>query len=1034
MTFSLFPLLPSSTLRITSLCQHDDKLYVGCANGTIRTYTLDAVTSDGEAGPSVPRLQLLTTHQLSKRSIDQLGVLPYGQQLAVLSESVITLYSLPNLEKGSSSVLAQARSAHCFSITSYASINKTKSLKSVRSEDVGKEDKSVGDVLIVGCRKKVVVYGFGRGYKEGWELALPHSPRQIVIPFSNPSFPPGTVHLLYSPQNSVLLHINISSTPHLTTTDLTTSPVPPATTSADSTQTGSTYLSTGEGTGLGLGGMSSLTGLGGYVGLGSKAAIPLGTRTAEGEALLARDELGVFYSSEGNYTRGESLRFPSMPDLLEFSNPYIYSVVTSPTTAGPPSTALQVHLGPTLSLRHTVPIPAPTTGSMSVSSSTLITPTGRSPAESLASGTKLCFVSTPTDKTLAQSEGSSVWALQAGDLGEDVDDLVREGKIGDAIGLVDAVGEDNMTPSRRLPHLKTLQAVQQFAKGDFQTAMDTFLIFDVNPALVVSLFPAETISGRSHVSREAWMELFGAVSGARLDPESSASDNPTKGLLKSMTHLSIGKKNSFDSIKAADNLTATSAEPAKVDDTTTPRAALEALMYYLSDRRQKLTGAINLLTSPLPPESSLPPLSSLSADELHALPSIPMPEMEPEQLLRVAQVIYTALLKVYLVARPILVGSLCRIENWCDVVEVEELLKQQKKFGDLIDLYQGKKMHSKALTLLHELAKEEEDRLDRYPPTVRYLHKLGSEGLDLIFEHSKWVINENTYEGLQIFIAEEPEVESLPRKQVVEFLETTSKEACIGYLEHLIHTLQEQGAEYHDKLAELYLERVKSSKDDEIKEKLLDFLIGSNQYRAYRLLNRLGSDEMPEARAILLGRMGRHEDALKIYLYDLNDYSAADLYCSRVYSKFPDPSGIYLTLLHLYLRPSPPNPILISPALTLIAKHGTRLEPQAVLDLLPPLLTMQQISEFLIKTLRGGHAAKEEHRVVKQLVGARKEEVERNLMNLQVRHVRINDQRICPQCHKRLGASAIAIHSPRGEVTHLHCKDLFNSRLAKLRD
>ncbi len=109
-----------------------------------------------------------------------------------------------------------------------------------------------------------------------------------------------------------------------------------------------------------------------------------------------------------------------------------------------------------------------------------------------------------------------------------------------------------------------------------------------------------------------------------------------------------------------------------------PRAALEALMYFLSDRRQKLTGAIAALPTPLPAESSLPPLSSLPATELHALPSVPFAQLEPEQLLRMAQVIYTALLKVYLVARPVLVGSLCRIENWCDVEEVEELLKAQK--------------------------------------------------------------------------------------------------------------------------------------------------------------------------------------------------------------------------------------------------------------------------------------------------------------------------------------------------------------------
>lgn len=115
-----------------------------------------------------------------------------------------------------------------------------------------------------------------------------------------------------------------------------------------------------------------------------------------------------------------------------------------------------------------------------------------------------------------------------------------------------------------------------------------------------------------------------------------------------------------------------------------PRAALEALIAYLSDRRQKVTGAINALAPPgLPAESSLPTLSSLPSEQLHQLPNLPYTELEPEVLLRVAQVIYTGLLKVYLVARPILVGSLCRIENWCDVEEVEELLKAQKVSRDM---------------------------------------------------------------------------------------------------------------------------------------------------------------------------------------------------------------------------------------------------------------------------------------------------------------------------------------------------------------
>jgi Vam6/Vps39-like protein vacuolar protein sorting-associated protein 39 len=35
----------------------------------------------------------------------------------------------------------------------------------------------------------------------------------------------------------------------------------------------------------------------------------------------------------------------------------------------------------------------------------------------------------------------------------------------------------------------------------------------------------------------------------------------------------------------------------------------------------------------------------------------------------------------------------------------------------------------------------------------------------------------------------------------------------------------------------------------------------------------------------------------------------------------------------------------------------------------------------------------------------------------------------CPQCHKRLDRSVIAVHAPRGEVTHYHCREAFAAKL-----
>lgn len=49
------------------------------------------------------------------------------------------------------------------------------------------------------------------------------------------------------------------------------------------------------------------------------------------------------------------------------------------------------------------------------------------------------------------------------------------------------------------------------------------------------------------------------------------------------------------------------------------------------------------------------------------------------------------------------------------------------------------------------------------------------------------------------------------------FLEKINRDACIGYLEHLINVLGMTSAPFHDKLSELYLNRVRvaASKQDE---------------------------------------------------------------------------------------------------------------------------------------------------------------------------------------------------------------------------
>lgn len=72
------------------------------------------------------------------------------------------------------------------------------------------------------------------------------------------------------------------------------------------------------------------------------------------------------------------------------------------------------------------------------------------------------------------------------------------------------------------------------------------------------------------------------------------------------------------------------------------------------------------------------PRPEAAAEELLALPDGNLTALNPNQLARVAQVVDTALFRSYLATKPVMLGPLCRIENWCEVSEVEELLMEAK--------------------------------------------------------------------------------------------------------------------------------------------------------------------------------------------------------------------------------------------------------------------------------------------------------------------------------------------------------------------
>jgi hypothetical protein len=153
--------------------------------------------------------------------------------------------------------------------------------------------------------------------------------------------------------------------------------------------------------------------------------------------------------------------------------------------------------------------------------------------------------------------------------------------------------------------------------------------------------------------------------------------------------------------------------------------SIDVLIRYLTDRRQKYALALSALPA-LQRPSSMTSRIPATAVELYHLPDLPLDELSIEQLVQVAVITDTTLFRCYLSEKKMMLGSLCRIENWCEVEEVEEALLAaqvswavfrasfepgsdiiwfalEQKYAELLDLYNGKLMHRKAVELLKRL-------------------------------------------------------------------------------------------------------------------------------------------------------------------------------------------------------------------------------------------------------------------------------------------------------------------------------------------
>ncbi|KAG1762919.1 vacuolar sorting protein 39 domain 1-domain-containing protein [Suillus placidus] len=736
--------------------------------------------------------------------------------------------------------------------------------------------------------------------------------------------------------------------------------------------------------------IGAFSGLTGYMtlGLGAKTKHGL-VRLSDTEALIVKDSQGFIIGTNGRQTKPVTIDWSSPPDEVAFVNPYIFSILPPGTVPVPenggtslpsgsapaapqssfiPSPVVQVISSLTAQPVQTLPFP------LTSSASSAATCTIRLLTSSPAAKAPLFLVGTPSDRT--------------------IDELVQRCLYSDPLSLLDTL-DKALLPDKdqRRAYIRALHAVSQFRLGKFDDAINSFIELDLNPA-------KQSLTSKNDDAMSTKSQNDGNESKEKLLEQSPSLAMLVRTAARRGTAFVALLASSKD--KEDDAVSISGKKQVK----QVGHRSVDTLWRYLTDRRPKVAGALAAVHVAPAQSHQWPFLSETTTEELFAQPNIPLPLLTSEQLVRLAQILA-------------LLGALCRLANWCEVSVVEEKLRAREKFAKLIYLYNAKKMHTKALNLLHQLSEKETDIRDKLNPSMSYLRKLCPEYINQVFESSSWVFEEDRHMAFEIFTSDDVE---LPRTQVTDYLEEIDPTISTRYIEYLVDEKNEESPAFHDRLTELYLNMTLSAhkQGDEAKElevysKLLRFINTTDHYRPDRLYGLL-SENLYEARAVLLGRMVRHEHALELYVYKLKHYAKAE---DRIYNPNGITRSIFLTLLMLYLRPTDKTaPNLLRPALDLISRHSPRLDSVETLQLLPPLVTARDLRPFLQEALR---APIFDSHVIRDIHKARNERVARKLMLLESR--RVTDSRICPQCHKRLGSSFMLL------VTHYQCRDAFARRL-----
>lgn len=860
---------------------HDtgDRVLVGLSTGALRIYRVNEQTEDTEseqqangdtngdhAEPTTPKTKaadlLREEEKFSRRPIQQLAIIKEANILISLSDNHVSIHDLQTYTLQEK--LERTRGATTFAAASNIVKDPVTGIPSIVSR------------LAVAVKRKIILWTW-----QDMELTGDAVEISLMATVKSLTWATGTKIVAGMDPGFVMVNIENQEVQDI---------IKPGAVGQAGDQAGARF------------GAVSSSGMG-YMGMASWVPKPLATRLGEGEMLLAKDVNSLFIDTEGNAMEKRQVPWHVAPEMIAYSYPYML-------TLQPPSKgSLEVRNPDTLNMLQSIALPNVTF---------LHVP---QPNISLAHAGKGFLV----------ASDRCIWRMGAQKYESQIDELVANGRYDEALSLL-AMLEDTLLLDKedRVREIQMLKAQALFDQKKYNEAMDLFSEAKAPPERVIALYPRSIAGDLAHEESVKDVESVhdeDETNGDKPAPESKDSTPAASSTIgRSMMGRLVGghKKTDSDaaSIRSSIKEDPAEASPLKKKGTDSSQSdsklaekdfkdSLRALQSFLAQCRVQIKRYIDTdgnLKEELPTPSDSQPEDYRPPFHNFIQARGPLKDVDwKAQLLEVAQLVDTTLFRAYMIASPSLAGPLFRLPNFCEPDVVQEKLYETGRYADLIDFLHGKKLHRQALELLEKFGKNEADEevstaLQGPQRTIGYLQQLPPEMIDLILEYADWPVRTEPQQGMDIFLADTENAETLPRQKVLDFLQGIDLKLAVRYLEHIIEELNETEPDFHQRLVDLLLERLRSGEfenDDarkEWRERLQVFLkMPHAQYNKYRVFQQLSAtgkraSDQPdrlkadlaidpdyyEARAIVLSKMGQHKEALAIYVFQLKDYHKAE--------------------------------------------------------------------------------------------------------------------------------------------------------------